>query len=125
MDMVSVTPNLLKLNFVPLTYFTCCLNYDSLILIIQQRQSVFHWKYNVVMYLPRAMASLMNKSGAFHPSILNPKTVPVASHGESQVERKECNKTWPNKDLLNGGCYLTHQSILYFERNLVLPYQLN
>jgi hypothetical protein len=77
---------LLKLNFVPLAYFTRCLDYDSLNLIIQQRPPVFHRKHNVVMYLPRAMARFMNNRDTFHPSILNPKPIPVASHGESQVQ---------------------------------------
>ncbi len=86
MDVISVTPNLLKLNFVPLTYVTRCLDYDSLHLIIQQRPSVFHRKHNVVMNLPRTMARFMNNRDGFHPSILNPKPVPVASHGESQVQ---------------------------------------
>jgi hypothetical protein len=85
-DVISVTSNLLKLNFVPLAYFTRCLDYDSLNLIIQQRPPVFHRKHNVVMYLPRAMARFMNNRDTFHPSILNPKPIPVASHGESQVE---------------------------------------
>ncbi len=86
MDVISVTPNLLKLNFVPLTYFTRRLDNDSLHLFIQQRPSVFHRKHNMVMNLPRAMARFVNNGDAFHPSMLNPKPVPVASHGESQVQ---------------------------------------
>ena len=87
MDVISVTTNLLKLNFVPLTSFTRCLDYDSLHLIIQQRPSVFHRKHYVVMNQPRTLTRFMNNKDAFHLPTLNPKPVPVASHGESQVER--------------------------------------
>ena len=82
MDVVSVTTNLLKLNLVPLTYFTRCLDYDSLHLIIQQRPSVIHRKHYVVINLPRTMTRVMNNRDAFHLPILNPKPVPVASHGD-------------------------------------------
>ncbi len=44
------------------------------------------------MNLPRTMARFMNNRDGFHPSILNPKPVPVASHGESQVEQLELAK---------------------------------
>ena len=41
----------------------------------------------MVMNQPRTLTRFMNNKDAFHLPTLNPKPVPVASHGESQVER--------------------------------------
>ena len=90
MDMISITPNPLKLDVVALAYPHRRLPNHRHDVLIQQRAPILHPKYDVVMNLPCAMArlvyNLVRQLNILRLLSQHPKPFPAACRGESQVE---------------------------------------
>ena len=81
-DMISVAPNTLHLDCVSIADALCRFHYDANNFLIQKGFSVLNRKHYVIVNLPSAMVSLPD---FFHVQEGKTEQVPVASHGELQV----------------------------------------